>query len=156
MHDSGNRESFSTGAVRDTASDKPRPDLFSPFAEERVGHWLRLGAVKYAERNWERGIPNSRCFASLRRHVMRYQQGNKSEDHLAAIIFNAMAIIHNQEMIRRGVLPAELDDMPDYGPKLANNSHKSPMYANISKTCFCPLDIPHIRQMSAENSENVA
>lgn len=114
MHDSGNRQSFSTGAVRDTADDKPRPDLFSPFAEERVGQWLRLGAVKYSERNWEKGIPNSRCFASLRRHVMRYQQGDRSEDHLAAIIFNAMAIIHNEEMIRRGVLPAELDDMPEY------------------------------------------
>jgi len=116
MHDSGNRENFNTGAVRDTASDKPRPDLISPFAEERVGQWLRLGAVKYAERNWERGIPNSRCLASLRRHVMRYQQGDRSEDHLAAVIFNAQAIIHNEEMMARGVLPAELDDMPDYGP----------------------------------------
>ena len=122
MHDSGNRENFSTGAVRDTASDKPRPDLISPFAEERVGHWLRLGAIKYSEHNWERGIPNSRCFASLRRHVMRYQQGDRSEDHLAAVIFNAMAIAHNEEMIRRGMLPAELDDMPDYGPALTDNS----------------------------------
>ena len=70
--------------------------------------------MKYSERNWEKGIPNSRCFASLRRHVMRYQQGDRSEDHLAAIIFNAMAIIHNEEMIRRGILPAELDDMSEY------------------------------------------
>ena len=122
MHDSGNRENFNTGAVRDTASDKPRPDLISPFAEERVGQWLRLGAVKYAERNWERGIPNSRCLASLRRHVMRYQQGDKSEDHLAAVIFNAQAIIHNEEMMARGVLPAELDDMPDYGPVVESSN----------------------------------
>jgi len=114
MHDSGRRQAFSTGAVRDTATEKPRPDLFSPFAEERVGEWLRLGARKYTERNWERGIPNSRCFASLRRHVMRYQQGDRTEDHLAAIIFNAMAIIHNGAMIERGILPAELDDMPSY------------------------------------------
>ena len=53
MKDSGNRESFNTGAVRDTADDKPRPDLYSPFAEERVGDWLRLGAIKYAERSRE-------------------------------------------------------------------------------------------------------
>ena len=114
MHDGGKRQAFNTGAIRDTADEKPRPDLFSPFAEERIGQWLRLGAEKYAERNWEKGIPNSRCFASLRRHVMRYQQGDRSEDHLAAVIFNAMAIIHNEEMIARGVLPAELDDMPRY------------------------------------------
>ncbi len=115
MHDSGSRQSFSSGAVRDTAEDKPRPDLISPFAEERVGHWLRLGALKYSERNWEAGIPNSRCLASLRRHIMRYQQGDRDEDHLAAVIFNAMAMIHNEEMIARGWLPAELDDMPPYG-----------------------------------------
>jgi len=122
MHDSGHRQSFATGAVRDTAEEKPRPDLFSPFAEERVGEWLRLGAVKYTERNWEHGIPNSRCFASLRRHAMRYQQGDRSEDHLAAVIFNAMAIIHNEEMIRRDVLPAELDDMPTYRAAVATET----------------------------------
>ena len=114
MHDSGQRQSFSTGAVRDTATDKPRLDLISPFAEERLGELLRRGAVAYGERNWEKGIPNSRCFASLKRHVNKYQQGDHSEDNLAAIVFNAMAIIHNEEMIRRGALPKELDDMPNY------------------------------------------
>ena len=51
MTDSGKRQSFGKGmAIRDTADDKPRPDLISPFAEERQGHWLRMGAAKYAER----------------------------------------------------------------------------------------------------------
>jgi hypothetical protein len=81
---------------------------------ERVGAWLGLGAEKYAERNWEKGIPNSRCIASLHRHLMKYQQGMRDEDHLAAIVFNAQAIMHNEEMIRRGVLPESLDDLPDY------------------------------------------
>ncbi len=31
-------------------------------------------------------------------------------------MFNAMALIHYEEMIERGVLPAELNDMPNYGP----------------------------------------
>jgi len=111
MTDSGRRQSFGRGmAIRDTADDKPRPDLISPFAEERQGHWLR----KYAERNWENGMPFSRCVASLKRHVMRYQQGRRDEDHLAAIMFNAMALIHYEEMIERGVLPADLNDMPVY------------------------------------------
>jgi len=101
-------------AIRDTADDKPRPDLISPFAEERQGHWLRMGAAKYAERNWENGMPFSRCVASLKRHLMKYQQGKRDEDHLAAIMFNAMALIHYEEMIERGRLPEELNDMPDY------------------------------------------
>lgn len=116
MTDSGARQSFGDNlAMRDTAEEKPRPDLISPFAEERQGHWLRMGAKKYCERNWEKGMPFSRCVASLRRHIMRYQQGMRDEDHLAAIMFNAMALIHYEEMIERGVLPKELDDLPRYG-----------------------------------------
>jgi len=115
MVDNGKRQSFGANrAIRDTADDKPRPDLISPFAEERQGHWLRMGAAKYAERNWEKGMPFSRCVASLKRHLMKFQQGLKDEDHLAAIMFNAMALIHYEEMIERGVLPASLNDMPTY------------------------------------------
>jgi len=116
MHDSGKREAFASGAVRDTAQDKPRPDLISPFAMERLGEWLRIGAQKYIERNWERGIPLSRTVASLYRHLLKYQQGAADEDHLAAIMCNAMFLTHTEEMIRRGVLPAELDDLPRYTP----------------------------------------
>jgi hypothetical protein len=47
---------------------------------------------------------------------MKYQQGKRDEDHLAAIMFNAMALIHYEEMIERGLLPADLNDMPNYRP----------------------------------------
>ena len=115
MADSGKREQFSTGAVRDTADGKARPDLISPFAMERLGEWLRLGAEKYAPRNWERGIPLSRSTASLYRHLLKFQQGKQDEDHIAAVMCNAMMIAHTEEMVKCGVLPKELLDMPDYG-----------------------------------------
>lgn len=114
MHDSGKRQAFASGAIRDTADDKPRPDLISPFATERLAEWLRQGAVKYKERNWEKGIPISRCLASLHRHLMRYQQGDRSEDHIIAVMCNAMFMAHFEEMIARGVLPEEIADLPDY------------------------------------------
>jgi hypothetical protein len=114
MLDSGEREQFTTGAVRDTADGKPRPDLISPFAMERLGEWLRLGAEKYTPRNWERGIPLSRSTASLYRHLLKFQQGKQDEDHIAAVMCNAMMIIHTIEMVKREVLPKELLDMPDY------------------------------------------
>ena len=119
------KQKFESGAVRDVAESKPRPDLISPFAEERLGEWLRLGAEKYDTRNWEQGIPNSRHFESLERHVMYFNQGRKDEDHLSAILFNAMAIIHNQEMIKRGVLSASLDDMPVYEATNDKQSNES-------------------------------
>lgn len=117
MHDSGERQEFSTGAVRDTATGKPRIDLISPFANRRLGEWLRLGAVKYAERNWEAGMEISRCVASLHRHLAAYQAGDTDEDHMAACMCNASFIMHYEEMIKRGVLPKELDDRPNYQSK---------------------------------------
>jgi len=114
MDDSGHRQEFATGAVRDTAEGKPRPDLVSPFAMRRLGAWLEQGAAKYSEHNWERGIPIARCLASLYRHLLAYQAGDSDEDHAAAIMCNAMFIIHMEEMINRGVLPADLDDRPRY------------------------------------------
>jgi hypothetical protein len=114
MHDSGERQTFTTGAVRDTAGDKPRPDLFSPFALNRIGDWLGIGAKKYDERNWEKGMPISRVIASLMRHLLAYMMGKKDEDHMAAVATNAMFILHYEAMIERGVLPKELNDMPNY------------------------------------------
>ena len=122
MQDSGRRETFPSGAVRDAAEGKPRPDLISPFATERLAEWLRLGAEKYAPRNWEKGLPVSRSTASLCRHLMKFQQGCTDEDHIAAIMCNAMFIAHTQEMCKCGVLPESLLDMPDYQqPKIHRN-----------------------------------
>lgn len=114
MEDSGKRQEFSTGAVRDSADNKSRPDLISPYAQMRKGEWLRLGAVKYAERNWEKGMNFSRCIASLERHLQQFKMGLINEDHLAAIAVNAEFLMHYEAMIERGLLPAELDDMPRY------------------------------------------
>ena len=36
---------------------------------------------------------------------MRYQQGKRDEDHLAAIMFNAMALIHYEEVKSEACCP---------------------------------------------------
>lgn len=119
MHDSGKRQEFESGAVRDSADGKPRPDLQSPYAQERIGHWLRLGAEKYAERNWEAGMSFSRCVASIERHLLAFKMGKKDEDHLAAIAVNAQFLMHYEAMVKGYVLPASLDDMPHYCHQIA-------------------------------------
>ncbi|MFN3323407.1 MAG: dATP/dGTP diphosphohydrolase domain-containing protein [Bryobacteraceae bacterium] len=117
LKDSGDRREFPTGAVRDMASDKERPDLISPFALRRVGRWLGMGAKKYGERNWEKGMPLSVFYASLIRHALKWAMGWRDEDHMAAVIFNAQAIIHFEETGR-----ADLDDMPHYQSGPAGSS----------------------------------
>jgi len=114
VKDSGERRTFATGSVRDRGDLKPRPDLISPFAMLRVGEHMRKGAVKYGVHNWQLGQPFSEVTASMHRHLLQWEQGDEDEDHLAAIVFGAQALMHYREMIDRGLLPAELDDMPKY------------------------------------------
>jgi len=114
MNDSSQRENFESGAMRDSDEAKVRPDLFSPLAMERIGEWLRLGSIKYGEHNYMKGIPISRCFQSLYRHLLKYQQNDRTEDNMAAIAVNAMMILHFEESIKRGLLPPSLLDMPKY------------------------------------------
>jgi nucleoside 2-deoxyribosyltransferase len=116
MKDSGSVQSFETGAERDSDENKSRPELISPVAEERLADWLARGAKKRGDRNWEKGIPLMRTVASLKRHLLKFQNHEADEDHLAAILCNAMFLLHTHEMIVRGRLPITLDDRPDYSP----------------------------------------
>lgn len=125
MHDSGERREFGTGAVRDAAKGKPRLDLISPVAMRRMGTHLGVAALAkedggkgYGERNWEKGMPLGTIIASLKRHIDEYLEGGRSEDHPAAILCNAMFLAHTEEMIEKGLLPPELDDLPDYTKKV--------------------------------------
>lgn len=111
LKDSGQREDFATGSRRDTQDGKPRYDLVSRHALRREAELMAKGAVKYGERNWEKGQPFARTVASLLRHVYAYIDGDRSEDHLAAIRFNAGALVHFEEEIAAGRLPADLNDM---------------------------------------------
>ena len=137
MHDSGKRETYATGAERDPSPGKPRPELISPVLIDRIGQCLATGAEKYSPRNWERGIPLSRHVASLLRHLNAWQDGDRcagGEDHLAALACNVMFLIHTEEMVRRGVLPAELDDMPRY--RLPAKEEASRRDAENAETCL--------------------
>jgi nucleoside 2-deoxyribosyltransferase len=124
MRDSGNRRTFETGAVRDRDDSKPRPDLISPHANLREGAWLGVGARKYRPRNWEAGMPISECVASICRHLEAYKLGRCDEDHMAAIRTNAGFILHYEEEIKVGRLPAILDDMPHYASRTIRTSLK--------------------------------
>ena len=112
VKDSGNREEFSTGSVRDIRDGKGRFDLISPIAIKRLAQHYENGAKKYGDRNWEKGQPLSRYIDSLIRHAYCLLEGKNDEDHAAAIMWNAAAFIHTQQNIWNKDLPIILDDMP--------------------------------------------
>jgi hypothetical protein len=89
----------------------------SPFVLERDAKLYEWGRHQRGHRNWEKGIPYSRCIQSIFRHLQQYMIRVNDPDHgdcLAAIRFWAGALMHYEELIKRGLLPHALDDMPTY------------------------------------------
>jgi len=108
LKDSGKREDFSSGAVRDVRKGKGRFDLVTPVGLRRVAVVYEKGAEKYAERNWEKGMPMSRCMDSALRHLNQYKEGLRAEDHLAQACWNILTMMHFEE------LRPDLNDLPRY------------------------------------------
>lgn len=118
LRDGGTRETFSTGAQKEDKSKcagKGAYHLLPQHPIRRVAEIYRKGAIKYAARNWEKGIPLSSILDSAERHLAQFHEGMEDEDHLHQAIWNLFAISHYLEMIRRGELPAEINDLPSYG-----------------------------------------
>jgi len=114
LEDSGKREVYTSGMTREPNLSRGRYDLISPIALKALAIHMERGAEKYEDRNWEKGGKLSRHLNSAMRHLQQYLEGDRSEDHLSASIYNSMAITHVLEMINRGILPVKLNDLPNY------------------------------------------
>lgn len=109
--DSGKREEFNTGSRRDTQDGKPRYDLIPVSSLKRLAGLYARGADKYGDHNWAKGQPFSRTLASLLRHVYAWQEGERTEDHLAAVAWGAFALMYYEDRIEAKRLPTELNDI---------------------------------------------
>ncbi len=94
MEHSNSKQTFESGAQRDTSEGKGRPSLISPWLIERLSHHLEEGAEHYGDRNWEKGMPYCRVIDSIYRHLIAFQREQDDEDHLSAIAANVMFLIH--------------------------------------------------------------
>ena len=110
--DSGKRQEFETGSVRDTREGKGRFDLLPAYAITRLAQHFERGARKYGDRNWQLGQPLSRYLDSALRHIFKFLGGSREEDHIIAAAWNCLAFVETEQRIQEGQLPRELDDMP--------------------------------------------
>lgn len=97
--DSGNKQTFSTGMQRNIAEGKPRYDLIWKPGLKRLAELYARGAKVYGDRNWEKASTQeemNRFDESLLRHVFQLLEGDRTEDHMAACIFN----LFGREMVR--------------------------------------------------------
>lgn len=92
--DSGAREEYASGMVRDTQEGKPRYDLVDRPMLKRWAELMGRGAEKYGEDNWRLAASHDelrRFKASAFRHFMQWLDGERDEDHAAAVFFNIAA-----------------------------------------------------------------
>ena len=100
IKDSGKREEFAGGMVRDTTEGKINWCLVAdgPMLKRWAIH-LTNGAKKYAARNWmkaEGAVEYERARESAYRHFMQWYYDDRDEDHGSAVFFN----INEAEYIR--------------------------------------------------------
>jgi hypothetical protein len=98
-------------AAIEDKTGKGRFDLLPPRAITRLAKRFEMGANKYSDRDWEKGIQFSSLSSSALRHMFKYLKGDKDEDHLIAVAWNVLAIAEQEGLINEGKLSKEIDDI---------------------------------------------
>jgi hypothetical protein len=109
--DSGEREKYQNGMVRDTQKDKDRFDLCDKSMYLRWAQLMARGAEKYGDNNWRKAASKEeldRFKSSAERHFMYWLMGIDDEDHAAATWFNIVAYEVTKDKINK--LYLELKD----------------------------------------------
>ena len=115
--DSGERQTFETGMVRDSAQKDLRPDLVDGPMFLRWAELMGRGAAKYGDNNWKLAETTeelARFRASAFRHFVQWFYGlNPEEDHAAAVFFN----VAGAEYVKAKMAgDAVADEGPDVWP----------------------------------------
>ena len=106
----GQKETYQTGAQRDWSIGRGRYSLIPPIALRALALRFEEGGKLYGDNNWHNGFPLSRLIDSMSRHTLALSEGDTSEDHAGAILWNASAFLWTEDQINKGNLPQELDD----------------------------------------------
>ena len=135
--DSGERTEFQTGAVRDMHEGKGRFDLLPMCVLMRLAKHYEKGALKYEERNWEKGISAHSFADSAFRHMVKYMDGWTDEDHLIAAIWNLCGLAWTEEKKPELIdIPARSGDYIDYQKEVerlkAENKELHEMIARLN------------------------
>lgn len=94
---------FESGSKRDSDTHKPLTTALTAYARLRYGYHLRKGSNYYGKDNWKLGQPSEAVLESMDRHLALYLGGDRSEDHLSAIMFGVVMLMQNEE--KEGIKP---------------------------------------------------
>lgn len=77
---------------------KQRTDLLPTDSLLELGKLYEMGSKKYADRNWERGMPWSKVYGPLTRHLFKWWCGEDRDSesglsHMTHVAWNAIALM---------------------------------------------------------------
>lgn len=104
------KDVYPTGGARSSSAGRGRFDLLPWQGMLALARRYEYGAERFGAQNWRKGVPLSRILSSLRRHSSQVGY-DFTEDHAAAVAWNAFAWITMVEDVRAGLLPREIDDL---------------------------------------------
>ena len=83
-------------------------DMFGDYntALLEISKHYEAGAEKYAERNWEKGIPLHCYIDSGVRHYLKFMRGDTDEPHDKAFLWNMLGLLWTHENM------PEMNDLP--------------------------------------------
>jgi hypothetical protein len=98
-------------AGRKDDAGKLRFDLIPTQPLKELARVYTIGAKKYADRNWEKGLQWGRVFAAMMRHAWSWWGGERcdpvdGQHHLSSVAWCAFALMEYERT------HAELDDRP--------------------------------------------
>lgn len=108
LSDSNNNDNNNvSGTAKRFDIGKPRFSLIPPAPLEEIAKVLTMGAEKYGDRNWEKGMKWTRCVDSLERHLNAWKSGENLDKesglpHLAHVCVNSMFLLQYEKTYPQG------------------------------------------------------
>jgi len=97
---------YVTGGIREIIPKNGRCDLLPAAAILKLSRYFANSLSKYPERNWELGLPMHGFLDSAMRHLLKYLDGLRDEDHLTAACWNIICAMWTEEKL------PEMQDIP--------------------------------------------
>lgn len=84
-------------SIRDNDHTPPY-HLIPPTAIRRIARVFKEGATRYGDYTWtEKGLPFTETMDHAIEHLMKYIEGDRSEDHIAKVAWGMVALMWLEE-----------------------------------------------------------
>jgi hypothetical protein len=107
-----NTVTYPSGAKRSGDVEGIRYDLMVHELLREYAMACGEGAVKYGDNNWKKGMPDEAIYSHAMEHLMKWNAGDRSENHLGKVVWGMGALLWN-DIHRKETVHAEPQRVPE-------------------------------------------